>query len=154
MWWAATNDLEPWTGISPTDSCTTPRPDRIAEFERRQAAALAWLDEVFSAAGNSKGVFLMMQASPYNLPSDPVNCPRGFQAFLSRLETLAASYGRPVVLAHGDDHFFFMDQPFANLLFSRVQTYGETKVHWLKVHVDPKSNGVFSIEQKIVKSNL
>jgi Calcineurin-like phosphoesterase len=40
------NDLEPWVGISPTDSCTTPRPDRIAEFERRQAAALAWLDEI------------------------------------------------------------------------------------------------------------
>ena len=66
----------------------------------------------------------------------------------------AQEYGRPVILAHGDDHFFVLDQPLSNLLFSRLQTYGETKVHWVKVRVDPKSSGVFSIEQKIVKSNL
>src|SRR5262245_45418480 len=133
------NDLEPWVGISPTDSCSSPRPDRIAEFERRQAAALAWLDEVFAAAADTKGVFLLMQASPYNLPSDPVRCPSGFQAFLTRLEARAQQYGKPVVLAHGDDHFFFVDQPFPNKLFSRVQTYGEALVHWVKVTVDPNS---------------
>ena len=48
----------------------------------------------------------------------------------------------------------FVDQPLSNLLFSRLQTYGETQVHWVKVRVDPKSSGVFSVEQKIVKSNL
>jgi Calcineurin-like phosphoesterase len=148
------NDLEPWVGISPTDSCTSPRPDRIDEFERRQAAALAWLDEVFAAAADANAVFLLMQANPYDPPSNPAQCPSGFQAFLTRLETRAQQYGKPVMLAHGDDHVFFMDQPFANLLFSRVQTNGETRVHWLKVHVDPKSSGVFSIEQKIVRGNL
>jgi hypothetical protein len=45
-------------------------------------------------------------------------------------------------------------QPLPNPLFSRVQTYGEGLVHWVKVRVDPKSNGVFSIEQRIVRSNL
>jgi hypothetical protein len=148
------NDLEPWTGISPSDSCTSPRADRIAESERRQAATLAWLDEVFAAAADAKGVFLSIQANPYNAPSDSVYCPGGFQAFLTRLETLARQYARPVVLAHGDDHFFFMDQPLPNLLVTRVMTYGEARVHWVKVHVDPKSSGVFSIEQKIVRSNL
>jgi hypothetical protein len=149
------NGLEPWLGIAPpTDSCASPRPDRIAEFERRQAAALAWLDEVFAAAAGTKGLFLMIQANPYNTPSNPALCPGGFQAFLARLETRAQQYGRPVVLAHGDDHFFFVDQPLSNLLLSRVQTYGETLVHWVKVRVDPKSSGVFTIEQKIVKSNL
>src|SRR5262245_52109893 len=121
------NDLEPWTGISPTDSCTSPRPDRIAEFERRQAAALAWLDEVFAAAADTRAVFLLIQANPYNAPSNPAQCPGGFQAFLARLATRAQQYGRPVMLAHGDDHFFVMDQPLPNLLFSRVQTFGETK---------------------------
>ena len=148
------NGLEPWVGIFPSDSCTVPRPDRIAEFERRQAAALAWLDEVFAAAAGTKGLFLLIQANPYNLPSNPQLCPSGFNEFLTRLETRAQQYARPVVLAHGDDHFFFVDQPLSNLLFSRVQTYGEQLVHWVKVHVDPKSSGVFSIEQKIVKSNL
>ena len=50
------NDLEPWLGISPADSCTSPGADRIAEFERRQAAALAWLDAVFAAAGHERRV--------------------------------------------------------------------------------------------------
>src|SRR5262245_30811726 len=148
------NNLEPWIGISPTDSCASPRPDRIAEFERRQAAALAWLDEVFAAAEDTKGLFLLIQANPYNDPSDPVRCPRGFEAFLARLEMRAQLYGRPVLLANGDDHFFVVDQPLPNLLFSRVQTYGEGLVHWVKVRVDPRSSGVFTIEQKIVRSNL
>jgi hypothetical protein len=148
------NDLEPWSGLATPDSCTAPRPDRLAEFERRQAAALAWLDQVFAAAGDTQGLFLLIQANPYNLPSNPALCPGGFQAFLSRLDTRAKEYRRPVVLAHGDDHFFFVDQPLSNPLLSRVQTYGEDKVHWVKVHVDPKSSGVFRIEQKIVRSNM
>jgi hypothetical protein len=148
------NDLEPWLGISPTDSCTSPRADRIAEFERREAAALAWLDDVFAAATATRGLFLLIQANPYNLPSDPVQCPGGFQSFLAHLEVLAQAYAKPVMLAHGDDHFFLLDQPLPNLLFSRLQTYGEGLVHWVKVHVDPKSSGVFSIEQKLVRSNL
>jgi hypothetical protein len=148
------NDLEPWLGVSPTDSCASPLPERIAEFERRQAASLAWLDEVFAAAAGTKGVFLLIQANPYNAPSDPAQCPGGFADFLERLEMRAQEYAKPVMLAHGDDHVFFMDQPFPNLLVSRVQTFGETQVHWVKVRVDPKSSGVFSIEQKIVKPNL
>jgi hypothetical protein len=147
------NGLEPWVGISPSDTCVSPRPDRVAEVERREEAALAWLDEVFAAAAGTKGVFLLIQANPYNDPSNP-QCPRGFEAFLEHLEMRAQKYGKPVMLAHGDDHFFFVDQPFTNLLVSRVQTFGETQVHWVKVHVDPKSSGVFSIEQKIVKPNL
>ena len=35
-----------------------------------------------------------------------------------------------------------------------LQTFGEGQVHWIKVRVDPKSNGVFSIEQRVVQSNL
>jgi hypothetical protein len=147
------NNLEPWVGISPADSCSAPLGERLAEFQRRQAAALAWLDEVFAAATRAKGIFLLIQANPYNAPSSP-QCPSGFQAFLTRLESRAQAFGRPVVLAHGDDHFFFVDQPLPNLLFSRVQTYGEGSVHWVKVHVDPQSSGVFSVEQKIVRSNL
>jgi hypothetical protein len=81
-------------------------------------------------------------------------CPGGFQTFLAHLETRVQEYRKPVMLAHGDEHFFFMDQPFPNVQFSRVQTYGESLVHWVKVRVDPKSSGVFSIERKIVTPNL
>jgi Calcineurin-like phosphoesterase len=83
------NGLEPWSGLTTPDSCTSPRADRLAEFERRQAAALAWIDEVFAAAGDTKGLFLLIQANPYNLPSNPALCPSGFQDFLACLETRA-----------------------------------------------------------------
>ena len=147
------NGLEPWLGISPTDSCSSPRPDRIAEFERRQAAALAWLDEVFAAAAGTKGLFLLIQANPYNPPSNP-QVPGRIQGVPRSPRGAGAAVREAVVLAHGDDHFFFVDQPLPNVLFSRVQTYGEGLVHWVKVQVDPKSSGVFIIEQKIVRSNL
>jgi hypothetical protein len=94
----------------------------------------------------------MIQATPDNPPA--AGCPNGFTDIMNTLANHAVEYGKPVMLAHGDDHFFFIDQPLPNLLFSRVQTYGEFLVHWLKVHVDPKSSGVFSIEQRIVRSNL
>jgi hypothetical protein len=148
------NNLEPWSGLPVADSCGSPRPDRIAEFQGRHAAALDWLDQIFAAAAGANGVFLAIQANPDNPPSDPVNCPSGFQEFVSRLHARALQYRKPVVLAHGDDHFFFMDQPLPNVLFTRLQTFGEGLVHWVKVRVDPKSSGVFAIEQKIVRSNL
>ena len=147
------NNLEPWSGITPTDSCTSPRTDRLAEFERRQAAALAWLDEVFARRQRHEGPVPDDSGQPIQQCRRIRVCPSGFAAFLPRLET-RARYGRPVMLAHGDDHFFFLDQPLSNLLFSRVQTYGEGLVHWVKIHVDPKSSGVFRVEQKIVRSNL
>ena len=79
-----------------------------------------------------------MQASP-TLPSDPLKCPSGFNAFLDHLETLAQQYAKPVVLAHGDDHFFFVDQPLTQTCsFRDVQTFGETQVHWVKVHCGSK----------------
>ena len=146
--------LEPWLGIDPFDSCSSQRPERIAEFNRRCTAALAWIDEVFEAATGTSGVFLLVQANPDNPPSNPQLCSSGFSDVMSRLATRAQQYRKPVVLAHGDDHVFFIDQPLPNLLFSRVQTYGEALVHWIKVNVDPRSSGVFSFEQTIVRSNL
>ena len=59
-----------------------------------------------------------------------------------------------MLLAHGDNHVFFVDQPLTNPLFSRMQTFGSGLVHWVKVHVDPRSSGVFSVEQKVVRANL
>ena len=150
------NGIAPWNSqpnpFDPGDTCATPRIDRIQEFNRRKAAALDWLEQIFDAADGTRALFLMIQANPDNPPA--AGCPNGFTEIMNALASHAAEYGKPVMLAHGDDHFFFIDQPLPNLLFSRVQTYGEFLVHWLKVHVDPKSSGVFSIEQKIVRSNL
>lgn len=149
------NNLDPWSGIDAGDSYQTPRADRIAEFQRREQAALAWLDEIFGAeSAGTRGILIMIQANPnFQLPATDQR-RLGFNEFLTRLSQRAQQYGRPVLLAHGDNHVFFQDKPLPNLLFSRMQTFGEQQVHWVKIHVDPRSSGVFAIEPKVVAQNL
>jgi hypothetical protein len=149
------NNLDPWSGIDPADSFQTPRADRLAEFQRREQAALAWLDEIFGAeSAGTRGILIMIQANPnFQLPSTDQQ-RQGFNQFLTRLSQRAQQYGRPVLLAHGDNHVFFQDKPLPNLRFSRMQTFGEQQVHWVKIHVDPRSSGVFAIEPKVVAQNL
>ncbi|MCX8048479.1 MAG: metallophosphoesterase [Methylohalobius sp.] len=152
------NDLEPWSGFDPKDSAQTPRPDRIAEFEQRLQATLAWLDVIFAHARqqSAKGVFLLMQANPrFELgETDPGRA--GFNAFLSHLKERVAGFDKPVVLAHGDFHEYLIDKPFdreeprlAN--FTRIQTFGSPRVNWIKVHVVPHSPSLFVFEQKILE---
>ncbi len=152
------NDLAPWTGFDPTDSREAPRPDRIAEYNFRRDAALAWLDAVFAKAKreNAKGVFVVMQANPrFDLAIDDPN-REGFRVITARLRELALDFARPVVLAHGDFHEYLVDKPFytdrdnevANL--TRIQTFGSPRVNWIKVHVMPHSPALFVFEQKII----
>jgi hypothetical protein len=64
------------------------------------------------------------------------------------LEKETIAFGKPVVLVHGDSHFFRMDKPLPlraqgapNLPalenFTRVETFGTPNHHWLQVTVDP-----------------
>lgn len=60
-----------------------------------------------------------------------------------------------MILAHGDFHEYLVDKPLTNLPnFTRIQTFGSSQVHWIKVNVDPKSGHVFSFIQKIVPENV
>jgi len=52
----------------------------------------------------------------------------------------------PVVLVHGDSHYFRIDKPFKDSKtrrmlenFTRVETFGENDIHWVHVFVDPKT---------------
>ena len=82
----------------------------------------------------------------------------GFEEFLATLEASVAAFGKPVVLAHGDSHFFRVDKPqllakaFLNNL-TRVETFGAGNVHWIRVRVDPMSPEVFSFAEEIVDGN-
>ena len=147
-------------GLAPFDPASravrTPADD--AEVARRTAAALAWMDETFTRArtSGSPGVFLMMQANP-GLEFQGGD-RRGFETFLAALEAHVVAYGKPVVLAHGDSHYFRVDKPRLATRpflpnFTRVETFGAGNVHWLRVTVDPRSPQVFRIEQEIVDGN-
>lgn len=168
------NNLRPWSGIDVDDSFENPRQDRLQEFEEREAASLAWLKKTFNVAKrkNSKGVFILIHGNPrFNVNFNEQD-RAGFNAFLNELYAQTKAFGKPVLLAHGDSHVFFTDRPklvpwyadgdaltpedvqdfIPNL--TRVQTFGDTPQHWIKITVSPYKKDVFVIEPQIVKSNL
>lgn len=131
-----------------------------AEVARRDAANLAWLDATFDQAerDGAPGVLILIQANPGLEFRQSVADRSGFEAFLAALEHRAAAYGRPVVLAHGDSHFFRVDKPrLLNRPFlrnlTRVETFGAGNVHWIRVGVDPRSEQVFRFEPQLVDGN-
>ena len=132
------------------------------EVARRKDAAIAWMKEAFELAEklNSPGVFLMIHANPRM--EEPANSDgrRGFNEFLNALEEEVIEFGKPVVLAHGDTHYFRYDKPLKNAVtnerienFTRLETFGSGDVHWVRVLVDPASPQVFHIRQEIVDAN-
>jgi len=146
------NALAPWHGIDPGDSAEVPRRDRIAAFEERQAANLSWLEAAFGSAQRSGAiaVVVLMHANPrFDLPPGQPH-RAGFEAVIQALRRLSLRFAGPVLLAHGDGHFFVVDRPLAsesppvgNLL--RVQSWGEPLSGWIRIDVDPARTGVFEI---------
>ena len=139
------NGLAPWFGDRPTGAETpTERATRLAEVERRTAAALAWLDETFAKAKREQahGVVLAMQADTWSGPAD------GFASIIARIATLAADFERPVLLLQGDTHRYKVDRPIpAAPNVTRVVVEGETASEWLKLTVDPRAPNLFSWER-------
>lgn len=138
-------------------------PEADAEFYERNEANLAWLWQSFAIAQkeNARAVMLIMQANPgFELP---VNDPRraGYESFLSALEQATIAFGKPVVLVHGDSHYFRIDKPMIDSAteervqnFTRVETFGEQDVHWVRAHIVPSDPNVFTFEQMLVPENL
>ena len=132
-----------------------------AEYAARNAANLVWLADTFARARaeEHKAVMLIIQANPnFELPAAQRT---GFNDFLAALEAETLAYGKPVVLVHGDSHYFRIDKPLRGTQsgrrvehFTRVETFGEFDNHWLHVTVDPTNPNVFVLDQRIVSANL
>ena len=127
------------------------------EVKHRTNAALAWIDTTFQQAirKEAPAVFLVMHANPA-LEADHNQPPRetlksareGFQEIVESLEQHTLSYGKPVVLAHGDSHYFRIDKPrlTGNRFipnFTRVENFGVRAKHWVRVTVDPAAKNPF-----------
>lgn len=146
-----------------------------AEYRERNAASLAWLRVVFERAKqeNRKGLMIVMQANPRfenTWPKNffgrlrttpPGNAVSGFSDFLAALEVETLAFGKPVVLVHGDTHYFRIDKPLIGTKsgraienFTRVENFSTPDVHWLRVTVDPGDPQVFTFRQEIVSKNL
>ena len=134
------------------------------EYAARNAANLAWLRQSFEIANTTdavKAVMIVIQANPnFDLPATDVR-RSGFNDFLAELEAATLAFAGPVVLVHGDSHYFRIDKPMLGSrsrrrveTFTRVETFGENDNHWLHVTVEPKSPNVFVFDQRIVAANV
>jgi hypothetical protein len=141
-----------------------------AEFSERNAANLAWLEAGFAHARNSgaRAVMIFQQANIFpQLPpvagaANP--SPDGFAELRAALAERTIAFGRPVVLVHGDSHYFRVDKPFLTRNagangplvpnFTRVETFGDPHHHWVEVSVEADSPDVFAFRQRIVKKNV
>lgn len=133
------------------------------EYSGRMQANLSWLKDSFALARdkNMRALMLIMQANPhFDLPSTN-KLRAGFNEFLRALETETVAFKKPVILVHGDSHYFRIDKPMIGSKskrrvenFTRVETFGNPDVHWLRATVDWRDPNVFSFRQMIVERNL
>jgi hypothetical protein len=133
------------------------------EFAARNAANISWINDAFALAAKHElqAIMLIMQANPHFDLASTNRLRHGFNEMLSVIEERTIAYGRPVMLVHGDSHYFRMDQPLIGRHskrrienFTRLETYGNPDVHWLKVTVDWKDPNVFVVQRQLVKKNF
>ena len=131
------------------------------EFAARNAANIAWLKSSFAAAKQDgrRALMIVIQANPFPERGSTNRVNAGFREMLAVLEQETVAFDKPVVLVHGDSHYFRIDKPLTRSgrrleNFTRVETFGNPDVHWLRVTVDPNDPNVFTFRQQIVRNNL
>jgi hypothetical protein len=132
------------------------------EAAERNRANLFWLQQAFRLATDEhhRALMIIMQANPH-FDLAPTNQLRtGFNELLSVLEQETIAFRKPVVLVHGDSHYFRIDKPLIGSKsrrrlenFTRVETFGNPDVHWVRARVDDRDPEVFSFRQEIVEKN-
>lgn len=130
------------------------------EYADRNEANLEWMGEGFdhAEADGSSAVMIAIQANPGF--ARPLDKRTGYNDFLSALERETLSFGKPVVLVHGDTHTFRVDKPMTSATtgqrvenFTRVETFGNPDVHWVRASVDTSDPKVFTFQPEIVAEN-
>lgn len=121
---------------------SNPPPGAMGEYAARHAANLAWLEAAFAEARrrDAPAVVLAMQADLFIR----ARCGRGTESGIAPMReaiaAAAAAYGRPVLLIHGDSHFWLQDRPFAAAPnVTRIMVPGDRETRAVRVAVDPAS---------------
>lgn len=132
-----------------------------AEYVERNGANLAWLRESFDVARreNRRGIAIFIQANPGldRVPwSRSAKAMRPYKNFNAELQKLAAKFGGPVLLVHGDTHYFRVDKPFVDRAgavianITRVEGFAHPNYHWVRLRVDAADPNVFAVVPEIV----
>lgn len=148
------NDLVAWFDGSET---AAQRALRMAEFDRRLAADLAWIDRAFSQARRirARGVVIAMQANMWLKRLDSDADVSGFDALVRRIATRAKRFRGKVLLLQGDTHKYLADRPLKSGSpehgvgtkapnVTRIVVEGETASEWLRLRVSPDAKNLFS----------
>lgn len=138
------------------------RPEAVAEYEARNAANIAWIDDAFriARAEDAKGLVLFWQANVHATPrlNPGAAFAKPFEATIEAVARGASAFARPVLVIYGDFHFFEV-RPFVNMKrepvrhVTRMQVYGDGAVHAVRVRVDPADPALFGIAPLIVPEN-
>ncbi len=123
----------------PPDAGPQP-PGAAEEWPARNAANIAWIEEGFALAlrGGHRAVVVALQADLYYRR----RCGRGTEAGHAdtrrALAEGARRFGRPVLLLHGDSHFWLHDRPVEEAPnLTRVMVPGDQDTRAVLVRVDP-----------------
>ncbi len=148
------------------------------EAASRDQANIDWMRQTFAIARqrNLAGVMIVAQADlSFDVPetlADERSDPNfnGLTRFIDAMVEETQKYAGQVVYVHGDTHHFKVDKPLSidptvksgnRYLFNdnsrvipnltRVETFGNTNVNWVKVTVDPTSRNVFIFEPMMLR---
>ncbi len=135
------------------------------EYRARDEANEAWLDKVFDDAAESEApaVAVFIHGNPFKERKEKDQKPNpGFSRFLKQLRERTLAYGKPVLLTHGDSHYYRVDKPLMRKgterdsieNFTRLEVFGSRNMHAVRIDVDPSSPQVFSMSQLIVAKNV
>lgn len=134
-------------------------------------AAMEWLGRVFDVAleKDAKGVFVAMQADLYPFSGErawlkAVCAACGdvrplYERFHEALLKQSRRYKRPIMLAMGDTHVFRVDKPLYDgdkvvEHVTRVESFGDHEIHWVRIEVHPTSGDVFRVRQELIPENM
>lgn len=134
----------------------------IKEYQDRNQANLAWIDQAFNLATqrNLNGIIFAYQADMFYKPSQLTSNDSGYRGTLESLISQSEIFNKPVLLIHGDTHRLKIDQPLhrqnqkkvlENVL--RLQVMGADQVQAVEIQVNPAQEQPFSFRPIILKEN-
>ena len=150
----SSNALAPFPGRTPDDD---------AEVTRRTEAAIAWMGQAFEVAGESDaaGVVIAIHANPRFDRHQGADPPEPYTGFIDALSAETSAFARPVLLVHGDAHYFRIDKPLLGPVsgrrldnFTRLEVFGSPHLHWVRVRVDAADPQVFRFRQELLPEHL
>jgi len=153
------NDRASWGSPLPADAGNYP--SQAEEQASRAQANRDWLDKAFALAdaNSAAAVVLLFQADMW----DPTAALSGFDDLVTQIGTLAAAFGKPVLLLEGDSHVFRVDNPFEaasplhgmhpstpiadNVTRIVVEGSAAGRTEYLRLTIDPQNGQLFSWER-------